>query len=169
MGLGPTRALVGRKRAAGRFTRQHADIDLGRASSDRSAVSGLGCARGAAIAGSAGSHAASAAGRGRAASSAPRSRAASSAAACSRAAAARACVAVRASCPGTFPRSTAPVVGSARRRAARVGPSGRRICPASGRAGAGVGHARCAARRPSCVQLLGAARRARALDRMACS
>jgi len=157
VGLGPTRAFVGG--AAGRCaTRQHADIDLGRAAPGRSDVSRLGRARRSATAWSAGSSAASAA---------CRVSPASSAAARSRAAAGRARVAGRACCPGRSTGSTASVVGSARRRAARVGPSGRRTCPASGRARAGVGRARRAARGRSSVELLGGARCARTLDRMA--
>jgi hypothetical protein len=172
MGLGPTRAFVGRaagRRAAGRLTRQHADIDLGRAAADWSAVSGLGRARCSATDWSTGSRAASAAGRGSAASSAPRSCAASAAAAGSRAAAACARVAGRAWCSRRFPCSTASVMGSARRRAASLGSSGRRTCPASGRARTIVGRARGAARGRSFVELLGGPRRAPALDRMACS
>jgi len=168
VGLGPTRAFVGC--AAGRCARQHADIDLGRAAPGRSDVSGLGRARRSATTWSAGSSAASAAGRGSAASSASGSHAASSssAAACGRAAAARACVAASACCPGRFTGSTASVVGGARRRAARLGPSGRRrTCHAAGRTRAGVERARRAARVGSSVELLGGARRACALNRTA--
>src|SRR5439155_1484770 len=72
VGLGPTRAFLGC--AAGRLTRRHIDIDVGRASPDRSAVSRLGRAGNSAIA-----HP-----TGRAASAATRVSAASSAATPSR-------------------------------------------------------------------------------------
>ncbi len=168
MGLSPTGAFVGR--VAGRCAcHQHADIDLGRAAPGGSDVSGLGRTRCSATACSAGSCAASAAGRGRAASSASGSHAASAAAAArSRAAAARACLAGRPCCPGRSTRSTTSVVGSARRRAARVGPSGRSgTCLVSGRTRAGVGRARRAASGRTPVELMGGARRACSLDRLA--
>ena len=62
---------------------------------------------------------------------------------------------------------TASVLGSARRCAAGVGPSGRGACAASSRAGTVLGRARGAARSLSSGSLLGSARGARALDRMA--
>jgi len=166
VGLGPTRAFVGD--AAGRCaTRQHADIDLGRAAPGRSDVAGLGRARRSATACCTGRHAA-AAGRGSAAAAAAGSHASSSAAAAgSRAAATCACVAGRACRPGSFACSTASVVGSARRRAARMGPSGRRTCAGTSRARTIVGRVRGASRGRGSVQLLGGARRASALDRMA--
>ena len=171
MGLGPTRAFVGR--AAGRLTWQHADIDVGRTAPDRRAVSSLGrgwrpasaCSTG--IRTAARGSAASAATRGGATSAATLSRAASTSAG-RRTASSRACVGRRACRPGRPCGSTASVLGSARRCAARVGPSGRRTGAAPGRARSFVGRACRAARGLRSGWFLGGARGARALDRMAC-
>ena len=168
MGLGPTRAFVGHH--AGSLTWQHADIDVGRTAPDRRAVSSLGRAWRSARACSTGIRTAA---RGSAASAATR-RGATSAATLSRAAStsagrrttsSRACVGSRVCRPCG---STASVLGSARRCAARVGPSGRRTGAASGRARSVVGRACRAARSLRSGWFLGGARGARALDRMAC-
>ena len=178
MGLGPSRAFLGR--AAGRLPspRQRADIDVGRAAAARSAVSGLGCARCSATACSTGGRtaadgsAASAAARGSAAPAASCSRTASASASTSAgrcAASTCACVGSRAGRPG-YSGSTSSVVGSACRCAARVGPSGRSTWPGSGRARSVMGRSRGAARSLSPRRVMGGAGRVRpqlAIDRVA--
>ena len=176
MGLGPSRAFLGR--AAGRLPspRQRADIDVGRAAAARSAVSGLGCARCSATACSTGGRtaadgsAASAAARGSAAPAASCSRTASASTSAGRCAASTcARLGSRAGRPG-YSGSTSSVLGSACRCAARVGPSGRSTWPGSGRARSVMGRSRGAARSLSPRRVMGGAGRVRpqlAIDRVA--
>jgi len=163
VGLGPTRAFLGC--AAGRLTRRHIDIDVGRASPDRSAVSRLGRAGNSAIARPTGSAASAATRVSAASSAATRSRTASTTSS-RRAASCRARVGSRACSTGRTGR-TASVLGSASRCAAGVGPSGRGACAASSRARTVLGRARGAARSLSSGGLLGSARVTGAIDRVA--
>ena len=166
MGLRSTGASLGRtrgSRAFGKLTWQHADIDLGRAASDRSAVSELGRAWHSAIACSTGrrtpaGRAASAATLGGTASAATISRAASTSAR-RRAASSRAFVGRRA-CRGG---RAASVLGSARGCAAGVGSSCRGFRAASRGARGVLGRAGVAARSLSTRGIVGSSRIASAL------